>query len=222
LVSLWDITGDPYLPTQEEIDSLLPLVDYQVVELDENSLSVYLPTKGMKLDLGAIAKGYAADESAAILTSAGVRSAILDLGGNIVILGSKPDDSPWRVGIQNPFSPRGNHLAIYDAQDLTLVSSGVYERFFIQDGIRYHHILNPSTGYPSDSGIAGVTIISDSSIQADALSTAAFVLGVEKGTSLINSFSQVEAVFVTNDKEIFLTSKLGDSLRFTDENFTVY
>ncbi|KGE71898.1 FAD:protein FMN transferase [Spirochaeta lutea] len=220
LVSLWDITGTPYLPTQAELDELIPLVNYRLVELSPENRSVYLPLQGMKLDLGAIAKGYAADESASILRDAGVEHAILDLGGNIVVMGNKPDDSPWRVGIQNPFSPRGSHLAIYAAKNQTLVSSGMYERFFIQDGIRYHHILDPSTGFPAEAGIAGVTIISDSSILADALSTASFVLGVEKGMNLISRYPGVEAIFITYGQEIITSKSMNNQLNYTDEDFS--
>jgi thiamine biosynthesis lipoprotein len=203
LVKLWEIgTEDARVPEKSAILAVQPLLDYRDVEVDAASHTVYLKREGMSLDLGGIAKGYAADEVVRILTEAGIRRAVIDLGGNIYAHGSKTDRQKWRIGIQNPLAPRGEFLFIEEAADQTLVTSGVYERFFEENGIRYHHILDTKTGYPADSGLLSVTIISAKSMDADALSTSLFVLGYEKGAAVLSHFPGVEAVFVLNDTTI--------------------
>jgi len=217
IVSLWGITGDnPRVPSQAEIEELLPLVNRQNVELDFSLKSVFLKNKRMSLDLGGIAKGYAADEAAAIIKRAGVKRAIIDLGGNIFALGEKKDKSPWKVGIQDPNDNRGASVGILRITDQTAVTSGVYERFFEQNGIRYHHIFNPSSGYPSENGLLSVTITAPFSIDADALSTAVFVLGYVKGKILIDSMPETEAVFIFNDRGVRKTS--GANFTLTDDS----
>lgn len=209
LVELWDFVGDFHLPSPEEVQALLPLTDYQLVELDQENGTVYLPIPGMMLDLGAIAKGYAADEAAEVLRRGGVESAIIDFGGNIYVVGSRLDGTQWRVGVQNPLLYRGNYLGIYHGSDESVVTSGTYERFVIKDGVKYHHILDPETGFPASSGLESVTILAErSSTLADAYSTAAFVLGAEKGLEFINRIPNVEAVFVLADKSIIMTPGL--------------
>jgi thiamine biosynthesis lipoprotein len=203
LVKLWNIgTEDARLPEESEIAAARSLANYRDIEIDEANQTVYLKREGMSLDLGGIAKGYAADELVAILKDAGVRRAVIDLGGNIYAHGSKTPKQKWRIGIQNPLAPRGEYLAVEEAADKTLVTSGVYERFFEENGIRYHHILDPKTGFPADSGLLSVTVIAESSLDADALSTSLFVLGYERGTSLPVRFPGVEAVFVFRDATV--------------------
>ena len=200
LVKLWGIGAEKArLPEEHEIAAALPLTNHRDVEVDEANRTVFLKHEGMSLDLGGIAKGYAADELAGILKEAGVRRAVIDLGGNIYAHGSKTAKQKWRIGIQNPLSPRGEYLAVEEAADKTLVTSGVYERFFEKDGIRYHHILDPKTGYPADSGLLSVTVIAESSLDADALSTSLFVLGYDRGAGLLSRFPGAEAVFVFSD-----------------------
>jgi len=220
LVSIWGIgTENPRVPSQAEIDAAMSLINWRDVELDKEQRSVFLKRSGMALDLGAIAKGYAADEAALIIRKAKLKQAIIDLGGNILTYGEKKDKSPWKVGVQNPLEDRGDSLGSITGAESTIVTSGVYERYFEVDGQRYHHIFSPFTGYPADSGLLSVTIITKNSIDADALSTAVFVLGYEKGRALIESLEGAEAVFVFNDKNIKKTD--GVNLRINNKNYTL-
>ncbi|MDR2742863.1 MAG: FAD:protein FMN transferase [Treponema sp.] len=220
LVSLWGIGGEePRLPSREEIDALLPLVNWQDVEVDREGLTVFLKRPGMALDLGAIAKGYAADEAAKILKKHRIKRAIIDLGGNILTYGEKRDHSLWKVGIQNPLDSRGSYIGIMEIRDQTVVTSGVYERFFEAAGERYHHILSPADGYPARNGLLSVTIVTRRSADADALSTAVFVLGYEKGKALVESLERVGAVFIFEDRSIRLCGGAGFIL--TDESYRI-
>jgi thiamine biosynthesis lipoprotein len=203
LVRLWGISTDtPRVPSAEEIAAALPLVDYTQVLLDRGAGTVFLARPGMALDLGGIAKGFAADEAAAILRAEGIRAAIIDLGGNIAVLGARPGGRrgaaprPWRVGIQDPDGARGEYLKVIDCMDTSVVTSGVYERFFESGGIRYHHILSTETGYPVRNGLASVTVITPCSMDADALSTALFALGEERGRKVLAAFPGASAEFV--------------------------
>jgi thiamine biosynthesis lipoprotein len=213
LVSLWGIGGDgEKIPLREEIDNALSLINWRDIELDAVTHGVFLKRKGMALDLGAIAKGYAADEAAAIIKNAGVKRAIIDFGGNIVILGGKKEGTPWKVGIQNPYKRRGLYFGVVQldtAEKRTIVTSGVNERFFERDGVRYHHILSTSTGFPVNNGLSSVTVVSTNSMDADALSTTLFTLGYEQGINLLVSFPGTEAVFVFEDNSVRITSGLN-------------
>jgi thiamine biosynthesis lipoprotein len=221
LVKLWGIgTDSPHIPSQEEIDSLLPLVNRRDIEVDRRNMTVFLRQPGMRLDLGAVAKGYAADETAAIIRNAGIKRAVIDLGGNVFAYGEKEDGSPWRIGIQNPLGNRGEYIGIMEVRNKTIVTSGVYERFIEADGKRYHHLLSPATGFPADNGLLSVTIIADSSIDADGLSTAAFVLGCEKGRPLVESMG-AEAVFVFEDYSVRGTAGILAFFTLTDPAFTL-
>ena len=170
------------------------------------------------MDLGGIAKGYAGDEAIKIYKKYGIKSAYINLGGNVVVLGTKPDGKPWRIGVQNPRAENGFYIGIVEVADKAVVTSGDYERFFEENGKRYHHILDPKTGRPADSGLISSTIVTDVSMDADALSTAAFVLGLEKGRALVESLEGVEAIFVTKDKEVYVTDGLRNSFTFSDES----
>ncbi|MCL2412182.1 MAG: FAD:protein FMN transferase [Treponema sp.] len=204
LTALWDITENPRVPSQEEIDEILPFINWRNVDLDERTNSVFLRYAGMALDLGGIAKGFAADEAARAADRAGVNSAIIDLGGDIVVLGRREDGNPWRIGVQHPDERRGTAVGFMEITEplATVVTSGIYERFFEADGIRYHHIFSPTTGFPARTGLLSVTIISDNSMDADALSTAIFVLGYERGSALLRFFPGVKTVFVFEDRSI--------------------
>lgn len=199
--SLWDFTSEEKrIPSQEALEAALPLVDYQSVLLEGQSLRFL--KEGMGLDLGAIAKGYIADRMKDFLLSEGVESAIINLGGNVLCIGSRPDGEPFRIGIQKPFAERSETAVTLDITDKSVVSSGIYERYFEKDGDFYHHILNPGTGYPYENGLISVTIISDQSVDGDGLSTSCFALGLEKGMELVNSLPDVQAVFITEDYEL--------------------
>jgi len=202
LTSLWDFTNLEHkasAPAPETIQSALALVNYKDLQLNGNTLSFAKP--GMQLEFGAIAKGYIADKVKEFLLQKGVRSGIINLGGNVLLVGEKPDGSAFNTGIQKPFEDRDSVLvAITELRDASMVSSGIYERYFYdKSGTFYHHILNPKTGYPIDNDLLQVTIISPDSATGDALSTACFALGLKKGMELIHSLPDVYAVFITSD-----------------------
>jgi FAD:protein FMN transferase len=170
------------------------------------------------VDLGGIAKGYTGDEAIKIYKRNNIKSAYINLGGNVVVLGNRPDGSPWRIGIQNPRAANGLYIGVVKVTGKAVVTSGDYERYFERNNVRYHHILDTKTGYPADSGLISATIITDVSMDADALSTATFVLGLEKGMKLVNSLKGVEAVFITKDKKVYVTEGLKSSFTFDDES----
>ncbi|MDO4546743.1 MAG: FAD:protein FMN transferase [Clostridia bacterium] len=199
-VSLWDFTGaNNVLPNADELAQAASIVDYTKIEIDGNYVT--LPA-GMSIDLGGVAKGYIADQIAQFLRDSGVTSGILNFGGNVVVIGDKLGEV-WRVGLQNPQQQTGQYLVVASVTDTAIVTSGIYERGFDLDGVRYHHLLDPSTGWPVQNELASVTIITHESAYADALSTAVFVMGIEKGGELINSLSGVEAVFIDRDNNIY-------------------
>lgn len=213
LVEAWGIGGDnPRRPPQDEIDHLLKLIDASKVVLNPDDLSIRLLVEGMKLDLGGIAKGYAADEVAKVLRESGVNSAIINLGGNVLTIGVKPDGTSWRIGIQNPHTERGGHVAIVNVDSKTVVTSGPYERYFELDGVIYHHILDTKSGYPVVTDLLSVTIITDESIYADALSTTLYSLGLKEGMTLIDSLEGVEAIFIDNNDTIYLSEGFEEGL----------
>jgi len=217
LVKAWGInTENERIPSKDEVDNLLKLVDYDDILI--NGKSARLARSRQIADLGGIAKGYAGDAVIEVYKSYGIESALVSLGGNVVALGNKPDGTQWKVGVRNPRSDEGQYIGILNVTGKAVVSSGDYERFFERNGVRYHHILDPKTGYPADSGLIGTTIVADLSVDADALSTATFVLGLEKGLKLIESIKGVEAVFVTKDKKVYTTKGLKDSFIFDDES----
>lgn len=222
LVKLWDIkTTDEKerksIPTDEEIKKTMDLVDYHDLELMEDNL-VYLNRKGMKLDLGGIAKGYAADEMKRVFKENGVENAIIDLGGNIYAMGEKANSEPWKIGIQDPFEPIGQHMGIYSIKDKSIVTSGDYERYFNYNGKRYHHIIDGKTGYPSENEVAGISIVSDLSIDGDALSTALFVLGVDEGMKLVNQLDKIDVVFITKENQAIIQEKTRNKFSLTNTN----
>jgi FAD:protein FMN transferase len=220
LVDLWGIgTENARVPSQREIDAVLPLLDYTKVVMDEDGKSVYLAKKGMSLDLGAIAKGYIADKTAKLLKNMGVKSAVINLGGNVCVIGFKPDGDKWKIGIQDPFGEQNEYFAVYQAEDETLVSSGIYERYFIKDGVRYHHIFDCKTGYPVRNDIYAVTVIGKDSETADALSTIVFSLGAEKGFVFIAGYPGYDLVFTDSDKNVTVSKDLAGKLVISDENF---
>ena len=222
LVDLWGIgTENEKVPSKEEIQKALATVDYNKVEIDDNNKTVFLKDKGMKIDLGAIAKGYVADDIVKILEKDGVKSAIINLGGNVYVYGNKGGKN-FKIGIRNPLSPDPNdYLGIYQSQNESVVTSGVYERFFEKDGKRYHHILSTSDGYPIDNNLISTSIITKSSMDADALSTTTFALGLEEGLKLIENTKNTEAMFITADKKIYMTSGLKEKFELKNSDFTI-
>lgn len=206
--SLWKFKAEaPALPEADALEQAMQAVDYRNVYVDGKT--VRLESERMGLELGAIAKGYIADRMADYLREQGVKSAIIDLGGNIYALGVKPGGSDWKIGVQSPFKERGNEIIgnLY-VQNKSVVTSGIYERYFILEDVLYHHILNTETGYPVENELSSVTIVSDLSVDGDGLSTTVFALGLEKGLELIERLPGVEAVFITKDGTIQISSGL--------------
>ncbi|MGN0353936.1 MAG: FAD:protein FMN transferase [Muricoprocola sp.] len=207
LSDLWNFkSADAHVPAEEDIQECLAKVDASTISLDGNTLTFSSPDT--MIDLGALVKGYAADKMKKFLVENGVSSGILNLGGNVLTIGSKPDGNAWNIGIRKPFD-EGNAVAdVVPVIDKTVVSSGIYERYFIQDDVIYHHILDPDTGYPIQNDIYGVSIICDSSLQGDALSTTCLTLGSEQAYELISSMEDVDAIFILDTGEILKTGDL--------------
>ncbi len=204
LISLWGIgTERAGVPSGTKIAELLHPPAHEVISVNENTMR--FSDKRVQLHFGAIAKGFIADEMKETLLGHGIESGTLSLGGNILTLGCKNEDEPWVIGITDPFSP-DRITATVEVRDLSVVTSGGYERYFEENGVSYHHILDPRTGYPSDSGLAGATILAESSMQCDALSTAVFVLGAQDGLALIEGLEGVECVLITEDGTILQSS----------------
>ena len=214
LTSLWDFTAeDPKVPDDAAIQKALPLCSSDGVTIDGQDIT--LPSDDIQFDVGAIAKGYIADRLKDFLVKKGVKSAIINLGGNVLCIGSKPDGTPFKVGIQKPFADRNETEAVMDITGKSVVSSGIYERCFKQNGKLYHHILNPKTGYPYDNSLVSVTIISDQSVDGDALSTTCFALGLDKGLKFAEK-KGVQAVFITEDYKLHYTDGFRDEINVTD------
>jgi thiamine biosynthesis lipoprotein len=216
LTKLWGIgKKNTYIPPQELIDEARSRVNASKIIIDKEQSTARFNVNDGSIDLGGIAKGYAADEVKRIIVRNGIESALIDLGGNIVTVGTKPDGSSWKVGIQNPLAPRGEYLGVVEANDRTVVTSGSYEQFFIKDKIRYHHIIDPRTGYPAQSSLYSVTAICEKSIDADALTTALFILGYEEGLKLVDQIG-AEAIFITDTMEVRMTKGIASKLHLKD------
>ncbi|OPY87579.1 MAG: Thiamine biosynthesis lipoprotein ApbE precursor [Smithella sp. PtaU1.Bin162] len=218
LVKRWKVTAEsPDVPSPAEIKSLLTLIDYRDLHLYKDDCSARLARKGQMVDLGGIAKGYAGDEVIKIYGKHGIKSAIVDIGGNICVLGLNTDGTPWNVGIQDPRRKRGIYIGSVSLSDKAVSTSGAYERFFPAGGKKYHHIIDPRTGYPSESDLLSVTIIADSSLDTDALSTTIFILGLDKGIKLIKKIKGTEAVLIKNDGAIYATEGLQKNFNCSAE-----
>jgi thiamine biosynthesis lipoprotein len=202
---LWHFSaGDPRLPSREEVAHALSQTGLDKVKIDAAAGTVTLLDKGMALDLGGIAKGYALDRAAAVFKRHGIHAALVNAGGDILALGMKGPDRPWRVGVQAP-RKANSIIAAVELKDRVIVTSGDYERFFEKDGVRYHHILSPRTGYPA-KGVRSVTVVSKDGVTADSLATAVFVMGVKKGLQEVESTAGVEALIVDSSGRIHLSS----------------
>lgn len=218
LVDLWGIgTEQARVPGDEEILSALERVDWHGVRLfDGNEVRL---EAGQQLDLGGIAKGYAADVLRDQLKREGIRSGLIDLGGNILVFGENPRGGKWRIGVQDPIQSRGGVLGVVELREGSVVTSGTYERFFERDGVRYHHILDPATGRPARSGLLAVTVVSPGSLEGDALTTALFVMGLDLGIALVNGLEGVEALFVTEDGRVVLSPGLEGRFTLQGEGY---
>ena len=221
LVDVWGFGRENQkVPSKNEIEKAKKFVNYNDLETDKAKKAVRLNKENQSIDLGGVAKGFAADEIRDILVSNNIKNAIIDLGGNIFALGNKQNGMAWNIGIQDPLATSGEHMGIISVFNKSVVTSGNYERFFEANGKRYHHILDPRTGHPSESGVISATIISDNSIDGDALTTCAYVMGLEIGYELIESLDGVDAIFITEDKRVFTTSGIKDNFKLVNKNFT--
>lgn len=203
LVDLWGIgTENQRVPSDEEIQSVLAEKGFEKVKLDRDNKTVMFTDKNIKLNLGAIAKGYAGELLRESLVQSGIAEGTLNLGGNIVTIGLKNGSEKWKIGVTDPNSPDTGIIATLSVGQAAVVTSGDYERYFEQNGVRYCHIFDGKTGWPAQSGLKSVTIICGNSFTADCLSTACFVLGKESAEELINDLDSVSAVFVDNSDNV--------------------
>ncbi len=199
LSNIWHIEPGSRPPSAEEIRRVLPLVDYHGVLIDDQG-RVLLKKPGMAIGLGAIAKGYAVDRAMAVLKTQGIKNAIINAGGDLLVIGRRSDKQPWEIGIQDPRN-RNTMIKKIPATNCAIATSGDYEQFFIFNGVRYHHIMDPKTGFPA-RGCRSVTIISPTAIMADAVATAVFVLGPKAGMELIEKIPEVQGLIVDEQGEI--------------------
>ena len=223
VMDAWDFTGDaPRVPSDEELSALLAHVGLEKLSVDGNTVTL---SDGAQLDLGGIAKGYAADLLRAQLEKEGVTSATLDLGGDVFVMGRKTDGSDWRIAVKDPADTE-SYLGVVSAADKFIVTSGVYERYFEENGVRYHHILDPKTGCPAESGLVSVTVLCENGAWADALSTACFVLGPDGALALRDDLADQETDFelilVTDDGRVLYTDGLADAFTPNDESGYTY
>ena len=213
LTDLWDIKNNPgCLPDQSDIDHACATIGYEAVLIDGNEVTLTDPET--QLDLGAIAKGYMADRMKEYLTENGVSCGIINLGGNVLTLGPKADGSAYKIGIQRPFAEDGSSFLAVEVTDQAVVTSGNYQRYFELDGIIYHHILDPSSGYPCQNGLLSVTVICPESVDGDALSTTCFALGLEQGMELVEALADTEAIFITENYEVIVSSGMGTRIPY--------
>lgn len=215
IVQTWRIGfKDAKVPTKQEIDNLLEITDPNQIILDEKDQSVFLKKKGMAINLGALAKGYIADLMIEYLKKRDVDSGLINLGGNVLAFGDAKhnQDLLWHIGIQNPAQIRGNHLFTIGIKNQSVVTSGIYERNYTENGKTYHHILNPKTGYPVETNVAGLSIISKNSVDGEIWTTRLFGKHVEDIMDEINSLPNIEGVVVTTEGKVYYTSEVLDKI----------
>lgn len=213
LINLWRTSlGKGMIPAEGEIQEKMKFSGYRYLKIKKDG-RVKLKKKNCLIDLGAAGKGYAADYCIDFYKNAGIDCAFINFGGNVKAIGKKTCGENWRVGIQDPLRPRGKLLGAVSVSDMSVVTSGGYERFHCVNGKPFHHIIDPRTGYPSDSGILSATVLYENSLAADAISTAVFVLGLEKGIALIKKIDGMSAILVTSKKEVYITPDV--KTRFT-------
>lgn len=228
LIGHWQFTRektDPVLPSNKSISKSLSLVGYSRIQINDEKSEVFLSDKNMKIDLGGIAKGYGADKAVEAIMTRGISAALVAIAGDIRGYGMNADQSPWQIGVQDPRpakdieKPWEDIIASIELQDSAVSTSGDYQRFFIKDGKRYHHILDPRTGFPSDSGLISATVIAPKGYLSDSLSTAIFILGTKKGLALLNA-EGMDAVLVDKNKQVFITDSLKEKVKILKPGYT--
>lgn len=229
IINLWGIgTDNERLPSDEEIKAKLPLVGYEKISINDDESSIMLKEHGMAIDLGGVAKGFAADEVVQIYKKYNIEKGLINLGSSsIYALGKNKDNKEWSVGIKHPRSEDSNeYLGVVKISNESLSTSGDYERYFIKDGNRYHHIIDPKTGYPVDNGVISDTIIingetADNGMLSDILTTTVFALGSEKGIKLINSLPQVSGEITTSDYKVYISQDFKDRITNLNKDFKI-
>jgi thiamine biosynthesis lipoprotein len=216
LIALWDYKHSTQVPKALKIRNVLPKVNFRDLMLDPADQTAGLRKSGQSIDLGGIAKGYASDRCIKVFQEYGITSAVVNIGGNVSTLSNKPDGSLWNVGIRHPRLD-GGLIGAVRVNNKAVVTSGDYERYFIdQKGKRWHHILDPTTGYPAESGFISATVVANSAMTADALSTAMFVSGMDKGLEYLSHFPGVEAILVDKHQQVFITQGLKACFQAVD------
>jgi len=216
IIELWGFgTDEKKVPTSQAIENKLKLVSYKDIIINEEGKTIMLAKSGMKIDLGAVAKGYIVDKAANFLKNKGIKSVLINAGGNIKTIGTKYNGEKWRLGIRNPRDdeedPNDNYFKVIEVKGTNVVTSGDYERYFMEAGKRYHHILNANTGYPA-RGLASVTVIADSSLKGDLLSTSLFLLGFDKAKQYIAEHADIEGMLVTTSGKEWQSTGFKDLL----------
>ena len=216
VMDAWGFTTEArHVPSAAELSAALALVDGSQLEVDADNATARLLQSGMEVDLGAVAKGFAAGKAEEALREAGVERATIDLGGNVTVIGTRPDGNPWRVAVKDPQNTE-SYLCVLELEDVTLSTSGGYERYFEEDGVRYHHIIDPKTGYPADSSLQSVTVVTANHVLADALSTALFVAGEADAIDFWRGREDIELVLCTDDNRVVVTEGLEEVFQLYD------
>lgn len=221
VLTAWGFTTDEKrVPPESELSALLQLVDYRAVSVSENTVTL---REGMMLDLGAVAKGAASDAAVDILKKSGVKSALLNVGGSIMAIGTKPDGTDWRIGVKDPTDLVGDaSIGVLKLRDCAAITSGMYERFFTaEDGTLYGHIIDPKNGYPVDNELLSATMISPDGTLCDALSTAVFVMGVERAEALWREIGGFDMLLITKSGEVIITEGAAGRFTLTDKSLTL-
>ncbi len=211
VMEAWGFPTQNYqVPTADTLESLLKLADASQIIYDENSRKISFDREGMKIDLGGIAKGYTSSRIMDIYKENNISSGLVNLGGNVQALGTKPDGSKWRVAVQSPDDTE-DYLGILSVEDKAVITSGGYERYFEQDGKTYHHIINPKTGYPAENGLTSVTVVSEDGTLADGLSTSLFIMGKEEAIEFWKAHSEeFDIIMLTDEGKLYVTEGIQD------------
>lgn len=223
VVKAWGFTEEvKRVPSDEEIQQKLQLVDNNKLHIDKQNSTVYLEYENMSIDLGGIAKGYASNKVNEILKKNGVSSAVISLGGYVSVTGKRPDGTKWRIAVQDPMNSEG-YVGILNVEDTSVITSGVYQRFFEQNGKKYHHIIDTKTGKPTQNGLLSVTIVCDNGAMADALSTSVMVAGLQKGSELWRKLDNFGMIVITDSNEMYISEDIEDIFEVSDDvEYTIH